>query len=132
MALPTGISTNVAIDIWRNANLANPTPDVSNVPGILTEAFLEGRAVAMVPGVAAGFTHVLLVDSGTDIRDGYDGTYGNNPDYASIPSGASPANYTLFIVIMVEGKGTTTANNGAAYFKVYLDRITPEWPTNNV
>jgi hypothetical protein len=127
MGLP--LNTNVRIDIWRNGNLANFNPDVANIAGVLTEDWVAGRKVANAVAYQAGWSHILLLPAGTDIRDGYAyATYNNLPDSITWPAGANTAIRTIFNVVFVEGKGDNTANY-PAYLKVYLDRITPQWPS---
>jgi hypothetical protein len=123
--LPT--PPNMTCDIWRSGNLGNPSPDVANVQCALVANYLGHTEHGEKDPVEQRFTHTMLMPVGTDCRDGYDeGTYGNNPDNVTIPAGATAANYTIFDVIFVETKAKGTPQE---HLKVYLDRVTPEWPT---
>jgi hypothetical protein len=123
--LPT--PPNMTCDIWRNAHLVNPAPDVSGVQCYLSASYYGHAEHGERDPIAQRYTHTMLMPVGTDCRDGYnEGQYGNSPDYVSIPSGAPAATYTLFVVVFVETKAKATAQE---HLKVYLDRVTPPWPT---
>ncbi len=72
------------------------------------------------------WTHVMLVDLGVDIRDSYIGNDSHSTqDAVYIPDG----NGTRFIVTFVE---RVQRGSPFEHKRVYLDRQTPPWPTNEL
>jgi hypothetical protein len=128
MAVNLPSPPNMTADIWRNTNLGNPAPDVAAVQCFITANYLGHAEHGERDPTVQRYTHTLLMPLGTDCRDGYsEGSYGNTPDYVSIPAGATPATYTLFDVVFVETKAKGLPFE---HIKVYLDRIAPaSWPT---
>ena len=117
-------------DIWRNGNLANPSPDVANVPCVLQASYYDRMEHGEGDSAICRYTHTMLLPVGTDLRDGYSyGTYNNSPDSVVIPAGAGTTLGTIFNVTFVETKAKGTPQE---HLKAYLDRITPQWPTNYV
>jgi hypothetical protein len=112
-------------DIYRNGTIGG-APAVTGVNCFL-QADYEGHTEhGEKDAMDTRYTHTMLMPFGTDCRDGYSyGTYGNAPDVVAIPSGAGTA-ATYFNVTFVENKANASA---AAHLKVYLDRLTPSWPT---
>jgi hypothetical protein len=118
---------NMTCDIFRQANLGAASPDVGGVSCFLTASYIGHAEHGEKDPVAQRYSHSMLIPIGTDCRDGYDaGVYGNSPDWVGIPAGASAANRTNFSVIFVERKASGYA---ADHLKVYLDRVTPQWPS---
>jgi len=114
-------------DIWRSGNLGNATPDVANVPCFLKASYYDREEHGEKDPVITRWTHTMMMDISTDVRDGYSyGNYGNNPDSVTIPAGATGANRTIFNVTFVEAKAPGSPQT---YKKVYLDRLVPTWPT---
>jgi hypothetical protein len=112
-------------DIWRNGNLGNP-PDVANVTCFLKGDYQRHTESGERDPMDSRFTYTMLLPLGADCRDGYSyGAYGNSPDTIGIPAGAG-ALATLFNVVFVESKAKGTPQE---HLKVYLDRITPTWPS---
>jgi len=72
------------------------------------------------------YTHVLLVDVDTDIRDDFKRLQRNGHHRLSV---CSDQNGTWFRVVFVELQGRGLASRCK---KVYLDRYLPSWPTNDL
>ncbi|MCI0456131.1 MAG: hypothetical protein L0Z62_04020 [Gemmataceae bacterium] len=125
MALP--LPPNTTCDVYRNGNSPPSSPDVASVPGHLTPAFRAGMEInelALTQPIC--YTHVLLVDASTDIRDAYTGQrIFMQQDTVYVPD----QNGTAFRVMFVE-----RVNRGLAsdHKRVYLDRLLPTWPTNDL
>jgi hypothetical protein len=121
------ITANQTCDIWRNGNLANVSPDVSNVQCFLTASYHGRMEHGEGDAAQCRYSHTMLMPVGTDCRDGYSyGTYNNLPDSVTIPAGANTAVRTIFNVVFVETKARGTPQE---HLKCYLDRITPQWPS---
>jgi hypothetical protein len=124
MSLP--IPTNTTCDVYRSGNNPPAAPDVAAVPCRLEGSYARrmGRGEGMVAGYR--FTHVMLVDPAADIRDALaDYNVGANADTVYVPD----RNGTPFRVVFVEVR---QRGHAAAVRKVYLDRGTPHWPTNEL
>lgn|SRR3990167_2375004 len=113
-------------DIYRSTNSPPSAPDVEAVPIELAPAWQTGQNSYAGAVAAITFTHVALVGADVDIRDGYTGanTF-TEQDSIYIPD----KNGTQLLVVFVEivGRGTTKELK-----RVFLDRATPSWPTNNL
>jgi hypothetical protein len=130
MALP--LTVNTTCDIYRSGNAPPSAPDVPGVVCHLKALFPWGREHAGTSATGGPaefdhkFDHVLTVDCATDIRDAYDaGTIGSNADTVYIPD----KNGTGFKVIYVE---LHDWGMPSAHKKVFLARLTPTWPTQQV
>ena len=120
------IPTNTTCDVYRSGNAPPAAPDVAAVPCVLEAAF--GAGAALVYSSADWvYTHVMLVGPTADVRDSYTGshTFGAAPDTVYVPD----KNGTGFRVVFVEMAGRGSAGQ---HKRVYLDRRTPTWPTNNL
>src|SRR5262249_59254420 len=101
MTVPT---TNTTCDIYRSTSPPPPAaPDVAGVKCFLNP---KGQST-LTTGV---YTHVLLVPTGTDVRDQFPGnTFGVGPaaDIVYVPD----KNGTKFLVVLVrrQGRGTPPA-----------------------
>jgi hypothetical protein len=125
MALP--VPPNTTCDVYRNGNSPPSDPDVAGVPGHLTPAFRAGMEMNEAAVISAiCYTHVLLVETATDIRDAYAGqrVY-MEQDTVYVPD----QDGTAFRVMFVERVGRGLAND---HKRVYLDRQAPTWPTNEL
>src|SRR5690242_4039234 len=124
MSLP--VAANTTCDIYRVGKSPPAAPDVPGVPCFLRPDWRAGQDNgdrAAVPN-SLTWTHVLLVDVSVDIRDRYLGALGDAPqDSVYVPD----QNGTQFFVTFVEriGRGTSLDHK-----RVYLDRATPTWPTD--
>ena len=132
MALP--FATNTTCDIYRSGNAPPAAPDVAGVACRLLPDFTTSHEAATAGSTTLRWTHVLLVDAGTDLRDGYKGygvtKVGQEADPASWDTVYVPdRNGTPFAVVFVERVGLGT---GADHKRAYLQRQQPTWPTNNV
>jgi hypothetical protein len=121
------LNTNTTADIYRNANSPPSTPDVAGIRGLLQPDYAGGRR-AHTNDPSKAWTHVLMVDLSTDIRDGWltgvplqAGLF----DKVYIPD----QNGTLFSVVFVERVGWDTPQDCK---RVYLRREQVSYPTNEV
>ncbi|MCI0680681.1 MAG: hypothetical protein L0Y71_01140 [Gemmataceae bacterium] len=126
MALP--IQPNTTCDIYRNGTAPPAAPAVAGVACYLQPDWRAGQDQgdrANLPAVLA-WTHVLLMDTSVDVRDCYLGslTFGAQ-DMVYIPD----QNGTPFRVIFIERVHRGRAED---HKRVYVDRQTPTWPTNEL
>jgi hypothetical protein len=115
---------------------ANTTCDIVNASG----SVIQGVPITLVPDWPHGqqygkrdndlltWTHYMYVPLSVPVRDRYTGASTNdtNNDVVYVPGvqAGTPFNVT-FIEILLYGAGNS-------YKKVYLDRQTPIWPTDNL
>jgi hypothetical protein len=124
MALP--VQPNTTCNIYRLGTSPPTDPAVSNVPCYLQPDWRGGAAGGMRQVNALTWTHVMLVDATIDIRDAYTGAATVSPqDTVFIPDDGG----TQFNVVFVERLERGTPNE---HKRVFLDRQTPSWPTNEV
>jgi hypothetical protein len=119
MALP--VAANQTCDVYRHGNSPPATPDVQGVKCFLSASYFEGLEHGEKDSIVDKFTHWMMVDLNTDIRDDYDaGTLprSGNFDTIYVPNQNGPF---IAKVIFVERKGYGTGND---YKKVYLQRNT--------
>ena len=124
--MPLPFAANTTCDIYRSGNSPPAAPDVAAVACHLKACYSAGLERGEGDGVDKKFTHVLLVDYPTDIRDDWDNeTVGNNADTVYVPD----KNGVSFRVIFVEFwmPGTPLRHK-----RVYLARKLPTWPTNQL
>lgn len=122
MAMVSGPSGNTTIDIWRSGGGAAA---FTGVACKLLPDWGSDRSDRRVS--ALRFTHIAEVGLTVDIRDGYTGADGlTAPDTVYVPQ---TTDGTPFTVIFVERLGYGTPND---LKRVYLERATPPWPTNNL
>jgi len=124
--MPLPIPPNTTCDIYRDGNSPPAAPDVAGVPCYLVADY--GRHTESGEGdpMEFRFTHTMLVTLDTDIRDGYTiGAQTGTQNSVWIPD----QNGTQFYVRFVEVKARGTPG---AHKKVYLDRLLPTWPTDNI
>jgi hypothetical protein len=120
MALP--VPPNATCDIFRQS--APLVPAVTGVPCCLRPDYRGGQEAGN--GLVRPWTHIMLVDVAVDIRDAYTGALTfSDQDTVAVPDQSG----TVFKVTFVE-----RVNRGSAgeHKRVFLDRQTPSWPTNNV
>jgi hypothetical protein len=126
MALP--IQTNTTCDIYRTGTMPPAAPAVAAVPCFLRSDWRGAQEAGdrtTLP-MQLVWTHVLLVETSVDIRDGYTGSLGFiGQDTVYIPD----QNGTAFRVVFIErlNRGQTGDHK-----RVFLDRQAPTWPTNEV
>jgi hypothetical protein len=126
MTLP--IVTNTTCDIYRHANAPPAAPDVAGVKIVFRPEWESGQEHGDRKGPAGlTWTHSLLCPDTTDIRDHYTGkdAVGASPDFVWIPD----RNGTKYTVIFVE---LLHRSFQAVHKRVFLDRFTAPWPTDNV
>ncbi len=124
MALP--IAANVTFDIYR-AGVAPPTdPDVVGVVGHLTCDFRGGQEGGDRLTNALCWTHILLIDVNVDIRDCY---VGQGSYFAEDNIYIPDKDGTRFEVVFIERLHRGTPHE---HKRVYLDRMAPTWPTNEL
>ncbi len=124
MSLP--IATNVTFDIYRTGGAPPASPDVAGVVGHLTGDFRGGQEGGDRLNNSLCWTHILLMDVSVDIRDSYvgHGAYVGQ-DNVYIPG----QNGTRFEVVFIERRQRGTPNE---HKRVYLDRLTANWPTDEL
>ena len=126
MSLP--VAPNTTCDIYR-AGVMPPMspPSVAAVPCFLKCDWRGGQEAGdRTSSDACAWTHIMLVDAGVDIRDGYIGNEAQAmQDTIYIPD----QHGTRFLVIFVE-----RVQHGAPHEhkRVFLDRQLPSWPTNDL
>jgi len=123
MPLPPAVLTTTC-DIYRfNPPPLGAQPASTDVPCQLLADYSGGTRVVNLS--AKPWTHYLLLDSSTDVRDSYPGAGGTwqfgNADTVHIPSGGTTAYAVVFVELC--GKGTAGEHK-----RVYLDRQLPSWP----
>jgi hypothetical protein len=124
MALP--VSANTTCDIYRAGRAPPAAPDVAGVKCFLSADYSRRMETGEGDPSSYHYTHTMLVDSGTDVRDALANfTQPGVGDSVYVPDQTG----TPFVVRCVErcGRGT-----GMDLKKVYLDRRLPSWPTNNL
>jgi hypothetical protein len=123
--------TNTTCDIYRSGNPTSNPPDVPGVKIMLTPDFAMSHEAAIQSGTTGRWTHIALMAATTDVRDGYGNGSPNaeaaysNWDQVWVPD----KNGTKFIVVFVERMGLGTPQDAK---RVYLQRQSPTWPTNNL
>lgn len=126
MALP--IQANTTCDVYRTGTAPPAAPAVAGVSCYLQPDCRAGQDQGDRPMIPAAlvWTHVLLVDTSVDLRDGYLGglSFGNQ-DTVYVPN----QNGTPFRVIFIE---RVHRGRSEDHKRVYLDRQTPTWPTNEL
>ena len=125
MAVP--VAPNTTCDIFR-AGVFPPggSPAVVGVPGFLKGDWRAGQEAGDRNVTELTWTHILLIDAGVDIRDGYTGASSlAQQDTVYIPDHTG----TQFKVIFIERVQQGTPHE---HKRVYLDRQTPTWPTNAI
>ena len=126
MAIP--IPPNTTCDIYRFGAAPPAAPAVAVVACYLRPDWRAGQEQGDRSGMMDQlvWTHLLLVESSVDIRDAYTGAMGRTEqDTVYIPN----QNGTAFKVTFIERVGRKEAHD---HLRVYLDRQTPAWPTNEV
>src|SRR5262245_28868932 len=114
-------ANNTTCDVYFSPNVPPAAPDVAGVVCHLSAEFSRG-AEGSEGDQTFRWTHLLYVNADVDIRD----TYPNAPaNRVYVPD----KNGTGFDIVFVEivNRGTP-----AAYKRVFLDRRTPTWPTNEL
>jgi len=125
------VPNNTTCDVYTSALAVRET----GVPILLTPCFPASHVAninAGSPGTLLRFTHIALVPLGTDIRDGYIGNVTGTPPTESTPDEIfvpSHATGTPFFVLFVERTAYGTPQD---CLRVYLQRGTPPWPTQNL
>src|SRR5262245_45511798 len=126
MALP--VPPNITCDIYRLGNTPPAASDVAAVTGYLRPDWRGGQEHGDRSGVLDPivWTHVMLVASRVDIRDAYAGAMSRaEQDTIYIPD----KNGTPFKVTFVERVDRKEATE---HKRVYLDRQSPGWPTDEL
>lgn len=124
MALP--ILPNTTCDIYRNNNAPPTAPDVAGVVAVLLPDWRGGQEAGERGSAWLGWTHLLLVEASVDIRDMYVGTNGQSlQDVVYVPD----QNGTRFNVVFVE---LVQRGLPSVHKRVFLDRLAPTWPTDEL
>jgi hypothetical protein len=111
MAFP--VPVNVTCDVYRSGNSPPAPPDVAGVTGRLVP-----RGGNIKPDVK--YTHWLDVPLATDVR-----AWAPAADTLYVPDQTG----TPFLVVKVV---RVRAGGGNDYKRIYLNRQTPSWPTNQL
>jgi hypothetical protein len=131
MALP--IPPNVTVKIYRNSNPNNPVP--TGNPAVTVSGYLQPFVRAGRYGSAQWlrWTHILVLPSGTDVRDAYNSQLDPNRSNSladTVVVTDSANNVVPYYVVFVEDafRGTSYAQ-----IRVYLDRFQPQqWPSDGI
>ena len=124
MSLP--ISPNATCDIYRTGVSPPSTPATAGVPCFLQSDWRGGQRGGEREVNALTWTHFMLVDISVDIRDAYTGHMTTSPqDTIYVPDQTG----TAFNVIFVE---RVHRGMPQEHIRVFLDRQTPSWPTNEL
>jgi hypothetical protein len=124
MALP--VSPNTTCDVYRTGNAPPSAPDITAVPCFLSCDWRGGQEAGDRNSNSLTWTHILLVDGKSDLRDGYAGQSAFSPqDTIYVPDQTG----TPFLVIFIERLQPGTAYE---HKRVFLDRQTPTWPTDEL
>lgn len=117
------MNSNTTGDLYHLGNSPPAAPDLAALPLFLHGDYGRYRMETGASRPATlRFTHVALMDAGTDVRDGFSGgTTGGNADAVYIPDRTG----TRFDVVFVERQPDGSR-------RVYLNRRAPAWPTNEV
>jgi hypothetical protein len=126
MALP--VAPNTTCDIYR-VGVSPPLspPSVAGVPCFLKADWRGGQEAGdRTNSYVQTWTHIMLVDPSVDIRDSYIGQEGQSAqDAVYIPD----QHGTRFFVVFVERVQRGSPHD---HKRVFLDRQTPAWPTNEL
>jgi hypothetical protein len=108
--------------IYRGGNAPPAAADGSFDGATLIPFHCSRRNVSVVGSISDRWTHLLIVDPGVDIRDGYNASAftAGNADTVYMPD----ANGTPYLVRYVSRVGMGTLYDRKV---VYLDRGTPPW-----
>lgn len=121
------IAVNTTCDVYRAGNSPPAAPDVAGLHVYLTGAF--DQRVERGEGYAGAYryTHFLLAELDADIRDGQGA---GSPPFTNADTVYVPdRNGTPFRVVFVDRSGYGGAMDCR---RVYLDRLGPSWPTDEL
>jgi hypothetical protein len=123
MSLP--FAANVRFAIYRDSAPPPSAPAAADVPGYLDGAYDDGLERAEAANELR-YTHRLLVDESVDVRDDFQSfTVTGQRDLIYVPDAAG----TPFEVVFVE---RPFRGFGLAVKRVFLNRRSPNWPTNDL
>jgi hypothetical protein len=120
MAVP--VSTNTTCDVYRSGNAPPAAPDV---PGV--KIYLAPKGATSL--TTQFYTHVLLCDVNTDIRDNFVANnmqVGTAADKVYVPD----QNGVAYTVLLVRRVGRGTAVDHKQVLLLRQQNVT--WPTTNV
>jgi hypothetical protein len=124
MSMP--YAANNTCDVYRAGNAPPAAPDIAAVSIYLRPDWVRGQEAGDRGANTLTWTHIMLADFSVDLRDFYGGdAAGAQQDDVYIPD----KNATRFKVVFIERIGAGTAQE---HKRVYLDRRTPNWPTNDI
>jgi hypothetical protein len=126
--------SNTTCDIYRQGNAPPSAPDVAGVACFLSPDFAPSHLAAVSGSSWWRWTHVMLVGPTVDVRDPYLGGVVTSGEEAGSSAWADAVyvpnkNGTKFQVIFVERVALGTSQDVK---RVYLQRQSPSWPTNNL
>ena len=124
MSLP--YAPNNTCDVYHTPNVPPAAPDVAGVNIYLKPDWVRGQEAGDRGANTLSWTHIMLAETGVDLRDYYGSAAAGAPqDFVYIPD----QNGTRFQVTFIERVAVGTP---LEHKRVYLDRVTPNWPTNNI
>jgi hypothetical protein len=128
MSLP--VKANLTCDIYRFGRSPPSSPDVPGVPCYLRGSYYAGLEHGEGDPTNLKYSHVMLVDVNTDVRDAYNlgQVVANASDSVFIPAGAPSGTAVQYVVIFVERHNRGTSQD---HKRVYLSRGTvSNWTAN--
>jgi hypothetical protein len=124
--MPLPLPPNTTCEIYRTGHAPPAAPDVALRRCHLAADYERRMETGESETRTLRYTHVLLLDPGTDVRDGFSqfGQAGTE-DSVYVPDRTG----TRFRVVLVEPQDLGLPTFHA---RVYLDRYAPAWPTTNL
>ena len=118
---------NVTVDVYHAGNSPPAAPDLAGVKGFLRASYARRKEAGEGLTSAVRFSHVLLVNGGTDIRSGEADPFIQpvNADVVYVPD----QNGTAFDVVHVEEIALGTPLSAR---RCYLNRRSPTFPTTDL
>jgi hypothetical protein len=124
MTLP--ISPNATCDIYRAGASPPAAPATAGAACFLQADWRGGNEAGDREVNTLAWTHVMLVDVSVDIRDAYTGHMTSTAqDTIYVPDQSGTAFKVMFIERVQRG-------TPQEHKRVFLDRQTPSWPTNEL
>jgi hypothetical protein len=127
------MTPNTTCDIYRSGHAPPAAPDVAGVSISLQPDFASSHCAAVQASTTiTRWTHLCAMPVTTDIRDGYTQTSAPGEEAANATADSiyvPNKNGTQFLVVFVARSGY---GSGADFKLVYLQRLQPSWPTNNL
>lgn len=124
--MPMLAPPNTTCDVYRTGVSPPTAPSVAGVDCLLKGIYPQGLERGEGDPLALKYTHMMLVDAATDIRDDYDvGTISGNQDTVYVPDSSG----TAFAVVFTEIVDLGTAWE---HKRIFLVRLGPSYPTDEL